>query len=260
MTLDLSTDIAELRGQVGHGLDQDALEKQESNQLKEQEEGRKELEFTTQENLFDPIKKSSEVERDRMDLLVRLFRVIASQNDFSRKFDSIETEICDLTENRSEILIKQDKAISAEDYENAEIYEMRLSEIDSLITIKKKEKFDLTREIEELDSSGVELIENERRLLEVSERRIRSVIKELRDVKENYESSEKNRFKNEKGFLNDEKEQISITKSHIEVNLTNIVQERDALEKGISKQTINYQDDLKSSEMKRDELAIRIDE
>lgn len=260
MTLDLSTDIAELRGQAGHGFDQDALEKQESNQLKEQEEGRKELEFTTQENLFDPIKKSSEVERDRMDLLVRLFRVIASQNDFSRKFDSIETEICDLTESRSEILIKQDKAISAEDYENAEIYETRLSEIDSLIAFKKKEKFDLTREIEELDSSGVELIENERRLLEVSERRIRSVIKELRDVKENYESSEKNRFKNEKGFLNDEKEQISITKSHIEVNLTNIVQERDALEKGISKQTINYQDDLKSSEMKRDELAIRIDE
>lgn len=224
------------------------------------DEAKKEQTYNNQESQFDPDRKLNEIERDRVDLLARLFRIMVSQNTFSRKFDSLESEIVGLQSERNVILLKQDTAISQEDYVNAENYENKIKEIDERVVIFKDNKEEITKEIEELDNNGIEIIENEKRQLELAERGIRSLIKELKETRDSYESSEKVRLKHEKGYLNDEKEQINISKNHNDVNLENIEQEQLAVEKGIEKQTMNYIEDLKEAQIKKDELEIRIEE
>lgn len=100
---------------------------------------------------------------------------------------------------------------------------------------------DIYLEIDELESETVRLSSLEFTTLKKAEASFNKFIREVDAYRQSFEQREFSRLKRERGFLEDEAEQLKISREHIEVNVKHVEDEKESTERGIERQTKDYQ-------------------
>jgi hypothetical protein len=96
-------------------------------------------------------------------------------------------------------------------------------------------------EIDDLESETVRLGSLEYTTLKKMEATYNKFVREVESYRNSFEQRETARVKREKGFLEDEEEQLKISREHIEVNVKHVEDEKESTERGIERQTKDYQ-------------------
>jgi hypothetical protein len=92
-----------------------------------------------------------------------------------------------------------------------------------------------------LESETVRLASLEFTTLKKAEASFNKFIREIDAYRQSFEQRETSRLKRERGFLEDEAEQLKISREHIEVNVKHVEDEKESTERGIERQTKDYQ-------------------